>query len=50
LHPIAEFDPARHQNLELLKYPRHKLPAGAEFINNVLFVPEEKAARVLARL
>ena len=50
LRPIAEFDSAQHQNLELLKYPRHKLPAGREFINNVLFVPEEKAARVLARL
>lgn len=49
LHPISEFDPARHQNRENLK-PRHKLPRGAEFINNVLFVPEEKCDRVLARL
>ena len=50
LHAIAEFSRARHQDLELLNYPRHKLPAGAEYINNVLFVPEEKSARLLARL
>ena len=28
--------------------PRHKLPRGAEYINNFVFVPEEKA-RALAR-
>jgi FkbM family methyltransferase len=50
LHPIAEFDPARHQDLALLKYARHKLPRGREFINNFVFVPEEKRARVLVRL
>jgi FkbM family methyltransferase len=49
LHPIAAFDPARHQNADNLK-PRHRLPRGAEYINNVLFVPEEKAARLLARV
>lgn len=49
LHPVAEFDPARHQNPANLK-PRHKLPRGAEYINNFVFVPEEKSARVLARL
>jgi len=47
LRPIAEFDPARHQNADNLK-PRHKLPRGAEFINNVLFVPVEKTARIEA--
>jgi FkbM family methyltransferase len=48
LRPISEFDPARHQNAENLK-PRHKLPRGAEYINNFVFVSEEKSARVLAR-
>ena len=47
LHPIDAFDPARHQDAENLK-PRHKLARGAEYINNVLFVPEEKRDRVLA--
>jgi len=50
LHPIAQFDRGVHQDLELLKYPRHKLPKGREFINNLLFIPEEKAARILARI
>jgi len=49
LRPISEFDPARHQNAANLK-PRHKLSAGAEYINNFVFLPEEKSARVLARL
>ena len=48
LHPIAAFDPARHQNADNLK-PRHRLPRGVEYINNFVFVPEEKAARLLAR-
>ena len=43
LHPIEQFDPAVHQDLALLKYPRHKLPPGREYINNVLFVPEERS-------
>jgi FkbM family methyltransferase len=47
LRPIAEFDPARHQNADNLK-PRHKLPRSAEFINNVLFVPVEKSTRIEA--
>ena len=50
LHPIAEFDPARDQDIGLLNYPRHRLPPGREFINNFMFIPEERAARVLARL
>jgi FkbM family methyltransferase len=50
LHPIGEFDPARHQDIALLNYTRHKLPPGREFINNFVFVPEEKRARVPARL
>jgi FkbM family methyltransferase len=50
LEAIAAFDPARHQDLDLLKYPRHKLPRGREYINNFVFVPEEKRERVLARL
>jgi len=48
LRPVAEFDPARHQNAANLK-PRHKLAPGAVYINNFVFVPEEKSARVLAR-
>ena len=50
LRPAAEFDPAVHQNPELLKYPRHRLPAGREFIENFVFIPEEKVARIFARL
>jgi FkbM family methyltransferase len=49
LRPVSEFDPARHQNAINLK-PRHKLPPGAEYINNFVFVPEEKSARTLAHL
>ena len=49
LRPVSEFDPARHQNAANLK-PRHKLPRGVEYINNFVFVPEEKSARILARL
>lgn len=49
LHPIEQFDPARHQNPKYLQ-PRHRLPRGAEFINNVLLLPQEKSERVLARL
>ena len=39
LRPVAEFDPARDQNETLLKYARHRLPAGREYINNFVFVP-----------
>jgi len=49
LRPVSEFDPAHHQNAANLK-PRHKLPRGAEYINNFVFMPEEKTARLLARL
>jgi FkbM family methyltransferase len=49
LRPVSEFDPTRHQNPANLK-PRHKLARGAEYINNFVFVPEEKNARILARL
>jgi len=48
LRPVSEFDPAHHQNAANLR-PRHKLPPGAEYINNFVFVPEEKSARILAR-
>jgi FkbM family methyltransferase len=44
LRPISEYDPARHQDAANLK-PRHKLPRGVEYINNFVFVPEEKRAR-----
>ncbi len=50
LHPVASFDPAVHQDAALLEFPRHRLPPGAEFINNFLFIPEEKSANVLARI
>jgi FkbM family methyltransferase len=49
LRPVGEFDPVRHQNSANLK-PRHKLPRGTEYINNFVFIPEEKTARILARL
>ena len=48
LRPVSEFDPARHQNAANLK-PRHTLPPGVEYINNFVFVPEEKAARLPIR-
>lgn len=50
LRPIAEFDPARDQDDALLKFPRHKLPRGREYINNFIFVPLEKRERTLARI
>lgn len=50
LRPVAEFDAARDQDVALLKYSRHRLPPGREYINNFIFVPEEKCERVLARL
>lgn len=49
LRPINEFDRARHQNTANLK-PRHKLPHGVEYINNFVFVPEEKRTRILANV
>lgn len=49
LRLISEFDAALHQNASNLK-PRHKLPRGAEYINNFVFVPEEKSEGLLARL
>jgi FkbM family methyltransferase len=50
MRPIDEFDPARDQDLALLKYSRHRLPPGREFINNFVFVPEEKRERLPVRL
>jgi FkbM family methyltransferase len=50
LRPIADFVAARDQDAALLKFTRRTLPAGAEFINNFVFVPDEKCQRVLARL
>lgn len=50
MRPIAEFDPARDQDEALLKFTRHKLPRGAEFINNFVLIPEETCERVMARL
>jgi len=41
LRPAGEFDPARDQNAANLK-PRHKLPRGAEYINNFVFMPDER--------
>lgn len=49
LRPIAQFDAARDQDETLLRYARHRLPPGREYINNFVFVAEEKTARVLAR-
>ena len=50
LRPIAEFDRARDQDDSLLSYGRGRLPPGREYINNFIFVPEEKGARILAHL
>jgi len=50
LHPIDAFDPALHQDQALLRYTRKTLPADREYINNFVFIPQEKAARVIARL
>ncbi len=48
LRPVGEFDSATHQNAANLK-PRRKLPRGVEYINNFVFVPREKSARMLSR-
>ncbi len=50
MHPLADFDAAKHQDPSLLRYTRKTLPADREYINNFVFVPEEKAAEILARL
>jgi len=50
LFPIGTFEPAAHQDQALLAYSRKTLPADREYINNFLFVPEEKCAHVLARI
>jgi FkbM family methyltransferase len=50
LRDIAAFDPARDQDATLLQYARHRLPAGREYINNFVFVPEERRADILARV
>lgn len=50
LHPVAEFNAARDQDQALLRYSRKTLPPGREYINNFVFVPEEKAAQITARL
>jgi FkbM family methyltransferase len=46
LRDIVEFDPARDQDAALLTYARHRLPPGREYINNFVFVPEEKRERL----
>lgn len=50
MHRLADFDAAKHQDQSLLRYTRKTLPADLEYINNFVFVPEEKAASILARL
>ena len=49
LRPVTEFDPIYHQNSVNLK-PRHKLPRGVEYINNFVFIPDEKYGAILARV
>jgi FkbM family methyltransferase len=50
LRPIGEFDVLKHQDQELVRrYTRKTLPAHLEYINNFVFVPEEKATQILAR-
>jgi hypothetical protein len=50
LHPVGEFDLAKHQDQALLRYTRKTQPADCEYINNFVFVPEENAARIRARV
>jgi len=50
LHPVTEFDAARDQDQALLTFSRKTLPAGREYINNFVFVPEEKAALVIGKI
>lgn len=50
LRPVADFDPARYQDVALLAVPRRKFPTGREFISNFIYVPDEKRARVMGRL
>ncbi len=49
LHPVVAFDAARHQDQALLRYTRKTLPTDREYINNFLFVPEEKSAALPSR-
>jgi FkbM family methyltransferase len=50
LRAAAKFDPKRYQDVALLAVPRRKFPAGREFISNFIFIPDEKRARIMARL
>ena len=50
LRPIAEFDARRDQDDELLKFSRRKFPEGREYINNFIFIPQEKREQVMARI
>jgi FkbM family methyltransferase len=47
LHPIEAFEPATHQDQALLAYSRKTLPASREYINNFVFIPDEKCAQIL---
>jgi FkbM family methyltransferase len=46
LRPIATFVVAQHQDPALLVYSRKTLPTDREYINNFVFVPEEKWERL----
>lgn len=51
MRPLTEFNVATHQDPDLVqRYTRKTLPAHLEYINNFVFVPEEKARPILARL
>jgi FkbM family methyltransferase len=50
LRPAAQFDPAVFQDASLLVVPRRKFPVGREFVSNFIFIPDEKRARIMARL
>jgi len=48
MQPIESFAAATHQDPALLVYSRKTLPADREYINNFVFAPDEKTARVRA--
>lgn len=50
LHPIESFEPAVHQDQALLVYSRKSLPADREYINNFVFLPDEKSASILTQI
>ena len=50
MQPLEIFVAGKHQDQALLIYSRKTLPADREYINNFVFIPDEKCAPILARI